>query len=409
MEAPFLNPVELFNLADNSFPNPEIKKESSEEQPVQQQHQHVQQQQQIQPPQQQQIQPPQQQQHQPLHPEQQQQMNTTQLQQQQEQDQAIQNALKESLNDTLQQKTEEPETATNEEPDYMDDDEDDDDEDFNPDDDQENEPVKKKKRSRSSRKDKESPKPMGLKPLKGIFEITQLYHNKHWKCRACDFTSRAKDQALKHLKKVHMKQKKIYPRTKYPCKICGREYWKEVGRDNHMQKVHNVDFDLKVKDGSKIVKKEAPAGTFPCTKCAEPFKNEKSLQDHLPHCLIELECNICGTVFERGQTLASKFKASFQRHQKNCRRLKIYNRNCPYCDKYFARPYQCRRHIPTCKVRKSGGAKKKQGGGGGGEDDGLDDFVDDDDEKEDKDDDDEEDDDEPEEEFEDTPDTDDDD
>lgn len=344
-----------------------------------------------------------------------------------QQDQAIQEALKESLNDTQgqqdqsqhkheeggeqhqQEAVEQAQDTVSRERDFVDEqeEEDEEDEEYNPYDDQENLRRSRKRKKGPGRPPSKVSKEVmnsgGPRPLKGIFEITQLYHNKHWKCRACDFSSRAKDQALKHLKKVHMKQKKVYPRTKYPCQICGREYWKEVGRDNHMQKVHNVDFDLKVKttsaaSSSSSVKKEPPAGTFPCPKCSEPFKNEKSLQDHLPHCLVELECGICGTVFERGETLASKFKASFQRHEKNCRRIKIYNRNCPYCDKYFARPYQCRRHIPTCKVRKSG--KKKILGK-----EGEDEEEDDDEDKEEE----EEEDDEPEEEFEDTPDSDDDD
>ena len=78
--------------------------------------------------------------------------------------------------------------------------------------------------------------------IKGIFEIFQIFSNKHWCCRACLYTNKDKGIAMDHLKKVHIS--KLKPLVKASLSNS-KGSAKDVNEKCKRQKIKNLQSRLK--------------------------------------------------------------------------------------------------------------------------------------------------------------------
>ena len=192
--------------------------------------------------------------------------------------------------------------------------------------------------------------------VKGIFEITQIFSTKMWKCRACSYLGKERDEALEHLKTTHMR-----PRY-FKCNQCGKIKNSKGSMSRHISAAHSAPKTYVNENGEKVVKKRKPRNwekNVQCPRCDMKFVYKKILISHLKKCISSKDCGTCGKTFLRRSNTIKTFLANFKRHEKSCAVNKErFRKLCPYCHKEFKQPSYCRQHMKSCEFRYGDGGEE---------------------------------------------------
>ncbi|XP_061185994.1 uncharacterized protein LOC133194066 [Saccostrea echinata] len=131
-----------------------------------------------------------------------------------------------------------------------------------------------------------------------------------WRCKSCYIISQTDDDALRHIKYVHLIHTALYP-----CPLCGEPFWHQRDLDRHADDVH------------------APP-KYQCDICQRAFESGEKLQTHrlIKHSK-KITCYKCEKQID---------ELIFKEH---CEMHKLEMRKCDYCGDVFKDSYHLEKHV----------------------------------------------------------------
>jgi uncharacterized C2H2 Zn-finger protein len=149
------------------------------------------------------------------------------------------------------------------------------------------------------------PKPCTALPPSPAFPIQH-----GWRCKSCYIISQTDEDAIRHIKYVH-----LIHSAQYPCPLCGEPFWHQRDLDRHADDVH------------------APP-KYQCDICRRAFESGEKLQTHrlIKHSK-KITCYRCEKQID---------ELIFKEH---CEMHKLEKRKCDYCGDVFKDSYHLDKHI----------------------------------------------------------------
>lgn len=149
------------------------------------------------------------------------------------------------------------------------------------------------------------PKPCTVLPPSPAFPVQH-----GWRCKGCYIISQTDEDAMRHIKYVH-----LIHSAQYPCPLCGEPFWHQRDLDRHADDVH------------------APP-KYHCDICQRAFESSEKLQTHrlIKHSK-KITCYRCEKQID---------ELIFKEH---CEMHKLEMRKCDYCGDVFKDSYHLDKHI----------------------------------------------------------------
>ncbi|XP_062600053.1 uncharacterized protein LOC134261649 [Saccostrea cucullata] len=131
-----------------------------------------------------------------------------------------------------------------------------------------------------------------------------------WRCKSCYIISQTDEDAMRHIKYVHLIHTALYP-----CPLCGEPFWHQRDLDRHADDVH------------------APP-KYQCDICQRAFESGEKLQTHrlIKHSK-KITCYKCEKQVD---------ELIFKEH---CEMHKLEMRKCDYCGDVFKDSYHLEKHV----------------------------------------------------------------
>ena len=149
------------------------------------------------------------------------------------------------------------------------------------------------------------PKPRTILPPSPAFPVQH-----GWRCKGCYIISQTDEDALRHIKYVH-----LIHTAQYPCPLCGEPFWHQRDLDRHADDVH------------------APP-KYQCDICHRAFESGEKLQTHrlIKHSK-KITCYKCDKQID---------ELIFKEH---CEMHKLEMLKCDYCGDMFKDSYHLEKHL----------------------------------------------------------------